>query len=143
MGEGSLQGRLGPIFRLLEEDAASLHVWVKNEHSHFLAVSSNLVTASGVSEAVMLSGINDADERLTWARQGPLYLRDDRRVMTEDKPRLRIIERQDTETDTIWLKTSKAPHNEGTGGTVGTFEVISQGEAWRLSGFGATFCASE
>jgi len=84
----------------------------------------------------MLSGINDHDSRLPWTRQAAMYTRDDRRVYESQSPDLNIVERQDREGETVWLKTSKVPYQASdgsTGGTVGGFAVISAKEALALS----------
>ena len=50
------------------------------------------------------------------------------------KAKLNIVERQDQVDGTVWLKTSKVPYKnpDGSGGTVGGFEVIDEKAAWKL-----------
>lgn len=131
-----LQARLRRVFPRVHAEHPGAHFWCKDESSNFLAVCSNFVDAAGVDEDVVLSGINDYDPRLPWTRQAGIYIRDDREVFRSGTPKLDIVERQDRDGETIWLKTSKVPYgteDELSGGTVGGFSVISTEEAVALS----------
>ena len=131
-----LRARLRPVFARVHAEHPGAHLWCKDESSNFLAVCSNFVDAAGIDEDVILSGINDYDPRLPWTRQAGIYIRDDREVFQSGMPRLDIVERQDREGETIWLKTSKVPYGtdgDMPGGTVGGFSVISTEEAVALS----------
>ncbi len=124
------------LFKRVHRVHPGAHFWVKDAQSHFLAVCSNFLRASELDRATLLSGINDVDSRLPWMRQGPLYVRDDREVFRSGVAKLDIVERQDRDDETIWLKTSKVPYrvsDNSSGGTVGGFERIDAKEAWRLS----------
>jgi hypothetical protein len=107
--------------------------WWKNEISEFLGFCSRFAEAAGVRPLDLL-GRTDADSAVTWRRQAPLYMRDDREVMLARAPKLDIIERQDRGDTTVWLRTSKVPYDSIRGpGTVGGFDTISAAEAVRLS----------
>ncbi len=127
--------RLDHVFAQVHGVHREAHFWVKDGQSHFLAACPNLLRASGLDRETLLSGINDVDARLPWMRQGPLYVRDDREVFLSGVAKLDIVERQDRQDETIWLKTSKVPYaaqGENSGGTVGGFQRISVQEAWAL-----------
>lgn len=107
--------------------------WWKDETSRFLGFCPRVALASGL-EARLLVGQTDADPRVAWNRQAALYARDDRDVMTSGAPRFDIVERQDREDGTVWLRTSKVPYASGAGaGTVGGLDTISVHEAQRLT----------
>jgi hypothetical protein len=107
--------------------------WGKDETSRFLGFCPRIALASGL-EARWLVGQTDADPRVAWTRQAALYMRDDREVMTSGTPRFDIVERQDREDGTVWLRTSKVPYTSTAGaGTVGGFDTISVSEAQRLT----------
>ncbi len=124
------------IFRLVQAEYPGVHFWWKNEDSHFLGACSQFVTASSITKATLLSGINDTDVRLPWARQGAHYVRDDRDIFWSQSAKLDILERQSrVDGDWVWLRTSKVPyaHTEGShGGTVGGFEAINNAAAMAL-----------
>lgn len=125
---------LGEIFGAVHASFPGAHLWWKDEHSHFLGACPNLLKASTLDEATLLSGIDDHDPRLPWTRQAALYVKDDREVFVAQQAKLNIVERQDQVDGTVWLKTSKVPYRnpDGTGGTVGGFEVIDEKAAWKL-----------
>jgi hypothetical protein len=131
-----VRARLRTIFSRVHAQHGGVHLWCKDEGSNFLAVCSRFVAASGLDEGVLLSGINDYDPRLPWTRQAGIDIRDDREVFRSGSPKLDIVERQDREGETIWLKTSKVPCGTTgamAGGTVGGFSVISTEDAVALS----------
>lgn len=110
------------------------HFWIKNEQSHFLFGCPNFVAASTLDAGTLFSGINDVDPRIPWTRQGVLYIRDDKEVLRSGAPKLNIVERQDRDGRTVWLRTSKVPfRSDGGDGTVGGFDIISAQDAWRIS----------
>ncbi len=91
------------------------------------------VHASGLPPQLQV-GVNDADPRIRWNRQAALYMRDDREVLASGAPRFDILERQDRDSGTVWLRTSKVPYTGvGGDGTVGGFDTISVAEAQRLA----------
>lgn len=107
--------------------------WWKDEESRFLGFCPRLCAASGLPPQ-LLSGVTDADPRVPWNRQAALYMRDDREVLASGGPRFDILERQDRDTGTVWLRTSKVPYTGvGGDGTVGGFDTISVAEAQRLA----------
>lgn len=107
--------------------------WWKDEESRFLGFCPRLCAASGLSPSILL-GVTDADPRVPWNRQAALYMRDDREVLASGAPRFDILERQDRDTGTVWLRTSKVPYaGVGGDGTVGGFDTISVAEAQRLA----------
>lgn len=107
--------------------------WWKDADSHFLGFCPRLCAASGVPP-LQLVGVTDADPRVHWNRQAALYMRDDREVLASREPRFDILERQDREAETVWLRTSKVPYaSVGGQGTVGGFDTISLAEAQRLA----------
>lgn len=127
---------LRTLFSRVHRTHPGAHLWCKDEASNFLGACPLFIEASGLSEETLLSGINDYDPRLPWTRQAGIYIRDDREVFQSQTPKLNIVERQDRENETIWLKTSKVPYrneDRSTGGTVGGFAVISASEALALS----------
>lgn len=114
--------------------------WWKDEGSVFLGACSRLGKVAGLPDSLSLLGITDSDERLPWARQAPLYRRDDREVLQRYQAKLNIVERQDRDTGVIWLRTSKVPYRNGAGqmGTVGGFDQISEARAKELANTAAT-----
>ncbi|MBN8610089.1 MAG: hypothetical protein J0L92_05880 [Deltaproteobacteria bacterium] len=107
--------------------------WWKDETSRFLGFCPRVALASGL-EARWLVGETDADPRVAWNRQAALYARDDRDVMSSGTPRFDIVERQDRQDGTVWLRTSKVPYSSNAGaGTVGGLDTISGNEAQRLT----------
>lgn len=106
--------------------------WWKDESSRFLGFCDRFALAAGVSAAELL-GRTDVDPSVAWNRQGALYMRDDREVLVSKRPRFDIVERQDRDSGTVWLRTSKVPYfGEAGSGTVGGFDTISAAEARRL-----------
>jgi PAS fold len=107
--------------------------WWKNEQSEFLGFCPRFAAASGVP-ALELLGKTDADPSVAWNRQAALYLKDDREVLRSRSPRFDILERQDRNKATVWLRTSKVPYENDQGaGTVGGFDTISVDHARRLA----------
>lgn len=107
--------------------------WWKDADSRFLGFCPRLCVASGLPP-LQFVGVTDADPRVPWNRQAALYMRDDREVIASREPRFDILERQDRETGTVWLRTSKVPYAAvGGEGTVGGFDTISLAEAQRLA----------
>ncbi len=107
--------------------------WWKDEDSRFLGFCPRVALASGL-EGRLLVGETDADPRVAWNRQAALYARDDRDVMVSGTPRFDIVERQDREDGTVWLRTSKVPYTRAAqSGTVGGLDTISVSEAQRLA----------
>lgn len=107
--------------------------WWKTEKSEFLGCCPRFAAASGVP-ALDLLGRTDADPLVTWNRQGPVYMRDDREVLLSRLPRFDIVERQDRGEATVWLRTSKVPYESAWGaGTVGGFDTIPASLATRLA----------
>ncbi len=132
----ALLSRLDALFERAHTTYPAVHLWVKDENSHYLGACSNLLGASALDRATFFSGIDDVDARLPWMRQGPLYIRDDREVFRSSTAKKDIVERQDRVDGTLWLRTTKVPYRsaDGTsGGTVGCSEIISAKEAWTLS----------
>ena len=107
--------------------------WWKDETSHFLGFCPRLAAASGL-RAIELLGRTDADADVVWSRQGALYMKDDREVLLAGQPKFDIVERQDREGGTVWLRTSKVPYISPAGsGTVGGFDTISAAHARELA----------
>lgn len=108
--------------------------WWKDEGSHFLGFCPRFAAASSLS-ALDLFGRTDVDSGVAWRRQGALYMKDDREVLSSFAPRFDILERQDREGETtVWLRTSKVPYRDEAGsGTVGGFDTISANEARALA----------
>lgn len=107
--------------------------WWKDESSHFLGFCPRLATASGLTTLELL-GRTDADPDVVWSRQAALYMKDDREVLASGQPRFDIVERQDREGGTVWLRTSKVPYVGPSGsGTVGGFDMISAAHARELA----------
>jgi hypothetical protein len=107
--------------------------WWKNERSEFLGFCPRFAIASGVV-ARDLFGRSDADPAVAWCRQAAVYMRDDRDVMLSAAPRFDILERQDRDGDTVWLRTNKVPYKSAAGqGTVGGFDTISVAHAQRIA----------
>lgn len=121
-------------FDRAHEEHPSAMFWWKDEGSHFLGFCPRFAAASGVA-APDLFGLTDLDPGIAWSRQGALYMRDDREVVTASTPRFDILERQDREgAATVWLRTSKVPYRCAAGvGTVGGFDTISAAEAHALA----------
>ncbi len=133
---GVFRATLRTLFARVHRRHPGAHLWCKDESSNFIGACPRFIEASGLDEDTLLSGINDHDSRLPWTRQASIYTRDDREVFQSQTAKLNIVERQDREDETIWLKTSKVPYHSKdrkTGGTVGGFSVISASEALALS----------
>lgn len=124
--------RMLVVFDTVHARHGTAMFWWKDEDSRFLGFCPRVALASGL-EARLLVGQTDADPRVAWNRQAALYARDDRDVMTGGVPRFDIVERQDREDGTVWLRTSKVPYTSAGGaGTVGGLDTISVSEAQRL-----------
>ncbi|MFO0548547.1 MAG: hypothetical protein U0271_09180 [Polyangiaceae bacterium] len=107
--------------------------WWKDESSRFLGFCNRFAVASGIPSQ-KLFGLTDADPGVVWSRQAALYMKDDREVLAAGKPRFDIVERQDREDGTLWLRTSKVPYiGVGGSGTVGGFDTISAARALELA----------
>ena len=107
--------------------------WWKAENSEFLGFCPRFAAASGLPAADLL-GRTDADPLVTWNRQAPIYMRDDREVQLSRTPRFDIVERQDRGAATVWLRTSKVPYESAWGsGTVGGFDTIPASLATKLA----------
>lgn len=107
--------------------------WWKDETSHFLGFCPRLAAAAGLGQFDLL-GRTDGDPDVVWSRQGALYMKDDREVLLSGQPKFDIVERQDREGGTVWLRTSKVPYASPAGsGTVGGFDMISAAHARELA----------
>jgi len=125
--------RLVAAFDAVQARHGTVMFWWKDEDSRFLGFCPRLAQASGL-DAHTLVGCSDADPRVAWNRQAALYMRDDREVLASAMPRFDIVERQDREEGTVWLRTSKVPYMSAVGaGTLGGLDVISVAEATRLA----------
>jgi hypothetical protein len=129
------EGACRTILRALDRAYArypTAHFWWKDEHSAFIGVCPRLAQAAALTQAEILC-LTDDHPRVPWSRQGPLYMRDDRAVLTLGRPKLDIVERQDRVDGTVWLRTSKVPYRSEAGdGTVGGFDTITAVEAQRI-----------
>jgi hypothetical protein len=120
-------------FEVAHSEYPTAVFWWKTEKSEFLGFCPRFAAASGVP-ALDLLGRTDADPLVTWNRQAPIYMRDDREVMLSRTPRFDIVERQDRGEATVWLRTSKVPYESAWGsGTVGGFDTISASLATQLA----------
>ncbi len=129
----SVCDRVVAAFDAVQARHGTVMFWWKDEESRFLGFCPRLAQASGL-DGSSLVGCNDADPRVAWNRQAALYLRDDREVLATGLPRFDIVERQDRESGTVWLRTSKVPYASAAGGgTLGGLDVISVAEATRLA----------
>jgi two-component system, cell cycle sensor histidine kinase and response regulator CckA len=74
--------------------------------------------------------IGKVDFELPWREAAPKYREDDRRVMEQDAPKLRIEELQPRPDGTpLWVRTSKIPLHDRDGkviGVLGTYEDITE-----------------
>lgn len=108
----------------------------KDQNLAFLGMSTALAGEAGFSSVEACVGHFDTSEPIPWRRQAAKYQRDDRRVMASGRPEFDLLERQDqVETATRWLRTSKAPIQQGEHvlGILGAFDVITNEEARLLS----------
>jgi len=133
--EAAFRAAMQDVIEVVKRQHPDVHIWWKNEKSQFMGGCEAFIKLANVGEAHLFSGINDMDPRLPWSRQGAHYVRDDREVFESNTAKLNILERQDQEDGTVWLKTSKVPFvlPKGGGGTVGGFEVITDADAQKLA----------
>lgn len=122
----------------LRETYPALRAFWKDAQLNFLGACQGLVRDSGVGDMERFIGLNDMHEEIVWSMQGAMYRRDDRRVMSERRALFDIVERQDVEGESRWLRTSKAPVFDGREviGIIGAFDVIDAETARRLSATG-------
>ncbi|MBZ0121478.1 MAG: PAS domain-containing protein [Sandaracinaceae bacterium] len=91
---------------------------------------------AGFRQAKDLIGKTDFDPDISWLRQSAKYRRDDTEVVQTGSEKLDIIERQDSPSGTIWLRTGKAPirpAGKRAIGILGMYEVIDSATAAKLS----------
>jgi hypothetical protein len=95
---------------------------------------SPVASAAGLAPLDLL-GLTDVDPRVAWSRQGTLYTKEDREVLSSFVARFDILERQDRQGEaTVWLRTSKVPYRgAGGAGTGGGFDTISAARARELA----------
>ena len=92
-------------------------------------------TDAGLAGSSEIVGLNDFDARIAWVSQAAKYRKDDREVIQSCRPKLGIIERQNSAAGVIWLDTSKMPVLVGSAaiGIFGTYEVIDAKTAFSRS----------
>lgn len=124
--------------RLEETDRSPLGVRVfwKIGTAFAFAGGNRLVAgdAGHLSFASML-GKTDFDPSFPWSAQAAKYRQDDLTIVQAAVPRLDIVERQNTDAGTSWLRTSKAPILLAPGqaiGLLGMYGVIDRDTAVRL-----------
>jgi hypothetical protein len=119
-------------------DAGQRLVFTEEHRSHVGLLTIGRTQASAESHEIVARRAGPTPRvgfpAVVWNRQAAVYMRDDREVMLSGAPRFDIVERQDREAGTVWLRTSKVPYACPAGqGTVGGFDTISAAHAAELA----------
>ncbi len=108
-------------------DTIPVRVFWKDRDSRFMGCNRLFATDAGLADPEAILG--KLDSELGWSEQSELYRADDLAVMTSGQPKLGYEEPQTTpDGGRIWLRTSKIPLRNHTGGVIGilgTYEDIT------------------
>ncbi|MDI1249201.1 MAG: PAS domain-containing protein [Lacunisphaera sp.] len=99
-------------------ESIPVRVFWKDKELRYQGCNSLFARDAGFSRPAELQGQDD--RAMGWSAQAELYQKDDREVMATGRPKLNILEPQNTPAGaTIWLNTSKVPLKDAEGAVVG------------------------
>lgn len=119
----------GASFLQLVLDSIPIAVFWKDRNLCFLGGNQHFAKDAGFATPGELIGKSDYD--MPWKKEdSDAYTRDDRQVMEEDAPRIKIVERQRrADCKDAWVETSKVPIHNAEGeviGILGSYEDITE-----------------
>lgn len=99
-----------------------LRIFWKDRESNYMGCNTAFARDAGMQNPDELIGRDDF--QMGWHDQAQLYRDDDIRTMTCDTPKLAFEEQQTTpDGQLIWLRTSKVPLHDASGGVVGVLGI--------------------
>jgi hypothetical protein len=108
--------------------------WKTGPGLHFGGCNAGFAKDAGLQSPADLVGLDDFSEKLPWSAQAAKYRFDDKEVVDSGKPKLDILERQNSAAGTVWVLVGKAPIRVGNSsiGILGMYEVLEQAAANKI-----------
>jgi hypothetical protein len=137
LDEAGLKKELSDLIAESERPGMSVRVfWKMGPDFMYEGCNRHIALDAGFKMAADLIGTNDFDQRVSWILQSAKYRKDDVEVTTSKKPKLYILERQNSAAEgTIFLHTGKAPIMLGDQaiGMLGMYTVIDGQAAAKIA----------
>src|SRR5712691_3815191 len=83
--------------------------WKLGDDLRFGGCNLMFVKDAGLKSPAEMVGLDDFSEKLPWNAQAAKYRFDDKEVVDSGKPKLDILERQNSAKGTVWVLVGKAP----------------------------------
>lgn len=136
MDEAALRAELSSLLDELSKPDCKVRLfWKFGEGMTYRGYNAAFLRDSGMVGPDSLLDKNDVHPELNWCRQGAKYQADDARVMNAPPGVHDIVERQDQDSETVWLHTVKCAVRTVSGdavGVLGMYEVIDAATAAKL-----------
>jgi hypothetical protein len=102
--------------------------WKLGDDLRFGGCNLMFVKDAGLKSPAEMVGLDDFSEKLPWNAQAAKYRFDDKEVVDSGKPKLDILERQNSAKGTVWVLVGKAPVRVGNRsiGILGMYEILDQ-----------------
>jgi len=124
--------------RIRASDIAETEVrvfWKMGREFIFAGCNTAFARDAGIASSDDVVGHTDFESCMAWQAQAAKYRKDDREVFETGRAKLDILERQQSATGVLWLRTGKAPIEVAhtVRGILGMYEVIDEAQAVRLN----------
>jgi hypothetical protein len=108
--------------------------WKLGDDLRFGGCNAGFAKDAGLKSAAEMVGLDDFSDKLPWNAQAAKYRFDDKEVVDSGKPKLDILERQNSAKGTVWVLVGKAPIRVGDRsiGILGMYEVLDQAAANKI-----------
>jgi hypothetical protein len=108
--------------------------WKLGDGLHFAGCNQMFAKDAGLSGPAEVIGLDDFSDKLPWNAQAAKYRFDDKEVVDSGKPKLDILERQNSAKGTVWVLVGKAPVQVGKSsiGILGIYDILDQAAANKI-----------
>jgi hypothetical protein len=108
--------------------------WKLGDDLRFAGCNPMFAKDAGLGGPAEMIGLDDFSEKLPWNAQAAKYRFDDKEVVDSGKPKLDILERQNSAKGTVWVLVGKAPVQVGKKsiGILGIYDILDQAAANKI-----------